>query len=302
MLSIDTLQKARRVLGSVRGLRFSRAPLLDVSDRIGLLTVTVGLRDVGVFGVGETRDEESFDTLRNVLENQGLHCLVSRTIRRSSTNDRLRASIGDLCQAFERVDAVLYEKDREHLLWVFGQADKKEEIERVVEGQVDAGSLLGYPPCCVGEHRDVSIRADCAFAFAIVKAVGADHAAIEKALLEDLKVRVPEEEHASDKRNVSETQERFPFVFHIACSACLSSHESPTAERHREHEAATIQVDRGLHRLFGEMSRLEIRIHRLMDEGQSKGEGAGQFDKSEEDLMRKLFYDRDRLYNRILNG
>lgn len=98
MLLLEAVQKARRVLGSVRGVQFSEVPVIDVSDRAALLTVVAGLREVAAFGFGDKNNSHDLEALEKIVEQQGLHCLVTRRIRHNSTNDRLRDIIGDLCQ------------------------------------------------------------------------------------------------------------------------------------------------------------------------------------------------------------
>jgi hypothetical protein len=115
----------------------------------------------------------------------------------------------------------------------------------------------------VKENRDYSVRSQRSFARAIVKAVGDDPAAVERALREDLEVHIPDEEGA--------------FVFHVACDACLASDQSPTAEKNRGYEAATLQVDRNLHRLWIEMAKIETERHRIFDEaGVPSGRCSGE--------------------------
>jgi hypothetical protein len=53
MVPTEQIQFARRVLGSVRTIRFSEEPTTDVRDRLALLTVAAGLRNLAAFGFAE---------------------------------------------------------------------------------------------------------------------------------------------------------------------------------------------------------------------------------------------------------
>jgi hypothetical protein len=121
--------------------------------------------------------------------------------------------------------------------------------------------------------------------------------AVERALREDLEVEIP----ASNDPNIPNTQERFPFVFHIACDACIASDQSSTAEKNREYEPAALQFDRAFHRVFLQLARVEAEIHGIIDDAEERGLASGELDEVTNERLQKLFRDRDRIHRRILN-
>ena len=76
MVPTEMIQNARRVLGSVRAIRLSEEPTIDVLDRLGLLTVVSGLRNAAAFGFAESNNGAAIEILSGILSSQGLCCLV----------------------------------------------------------------------------------------------------------------------------------------------------------------------------------------------------------------------------------
>ncbi len=299
MVSTEAIQEARRILGSVRKLRLSDEPRMDIVDRLGLLTLAAGLRDVAAFGFAERNNEAKLAAVQKVLTAQGLRCLMTPQVRHVS-KERLRDAIGDLFRVFDRLDAESYSQHTGKLLWAFREARQEEQIRSAVEGRIDSGLVLGYPRCCVEFHDLGQARFDRAFATATIDAVGTDPTAVERALREDLEVEL--EGDPGDMRNIGRSEERFPFVQHIACDECLSSEDSPTAVLNRAYSELARQFDQRFHRLSGEMVNVEVRIDRLLEEAEKKGNRPGKLAEPFRTQLESLFEERDRLYSRILEA
>src|SRR5262249_53695075 len=70
------LDRARRLHGELRGVRLSNMPLVDLRDRVSVLTVAAGLRPVGVLeGSGV-----QLELAREVLINHGLFTIKTRGV------------------------------------------------------------------------------------------------------------------------------------------------------------------------------------------------------------------------------
>lgn len=302
VLPKEAMQRARRVLWSIRATPLSDVSLIDVSDRVALLTVVVGLRDVAAFGFGGQDNGPQLTGMGKIIDSHGLHCLVTPFIRDRTINESLKDVVGNLSEVFKRVDADSDAKNPGRLLWVCRNPAKFDEIRAAVDGKVDAGVLLEYPPCCIERHQDSLVRSQRAFATAIVRAVGNDATAVERALREDLEVHIPDEEQVFDNSNVPSTHEHFPFVFHVACDACIASDQSPTAQKNRDYEAAVLQFDRTFHHLFTEMVRIYAEIHRIGDEAEAHGIASDWLDQSTNERLQKLIGDAERIHRRILNA
>jgi hypothetical protein len=67
MIPPEVIQYARRVLGSVRKVRFSDEPMIDIQDRLALLTVVSELRTIAAFGFAEKENGGRIETLRSIL-------------------------------------------------------------------------------------------------------------------------------------------------------------------------------------------------------------------------------------------
>ncbi len=197
-------------------MQFDEIPLIDVSDRLALLTVIVSLRDVAAFGFGDRDNGQRLTALGKIIDGHGLHSLITPFIRDRAVDESLKDVVGNLDEVFKRVDADSDAKNPGRLLWVCRNLAKFDEIMAVVEGQADVGILLAYPPCCVERNRDDLIRAKRAFATRIVRAVGKAAAAVERALREDLEVEIP----ASNDPNIPNTQERIAAKVAVKSALC----------------------------------------------------------------------------------
>ena len=80
MPSIEELQRARRVLGSVRHVRFDDIKHIDVTERFGLVTVAAGVRDVAAFGFTTQNNDAQLGQLKEILDRHGLLSHMTRQI------------------------------------------------------------------------------------------------------------------------------------------------------------------------------------------------------------------------------
>src|SRR5713101_6533974 len=98
------LEKARAILQSTRLLRFDEHPSVDLRDRLGLLTVVTGLREVAAFGFAERRNEGRLRALKDVLNSQGMSTQMTRQVLHASRHGSLDIS-QELVEVFDRIDA-----------------------------------------------------------------------------------------------------------------------------------------------------------------------------------------------------
>jgi hypothetical protein len=299
MVSTETIQYARRVLGSVRRIPFSDEPMIEVADHLALLTVVSGVRPIGAFGFAEKGNGERLEMLREILVGQRLNCVITKQIPH---RDRrvLRDAIGDLAEVWERIDA---ESDARHtgrLLWVYQKPEMEEQIKKALDRQLEVGLLLGYPPCCVEAHEATQARFERAFAAAIVAAVGTDPGAVERALREDHKVQI--EGDPTDSENMRRTDALYPFVFHVACNSCLSSDDSPSAKLNREYGALARQYDQAFHHWFQEMAKIGVEIGQVILEAEKQNLRPDELKEPLRSQLRELFDRRDRIYVHIVGS
>jgi hypothetical protein len=255
-------EKASVILAATRAARFSDEPAIDLKDRLGLLTVLVGLRDVAAFGFAEQGNEGRLRELRDILNNHGVVTYLSRQIRSSS--EHLPSNISaELSQVFDQVDADDSENDSGRLLWVFQSARLRGDVKRAVRGEILSGTLLAYPECCVEADRRGKLIVDAAFRKAYVELAKDDPLVLKRALKEDRPVHLALDEPVGG--DVPGTDRRFPFVHHIACAACLDSEDSPSALLNAKYEQMAKEVEPNLHVALVEMAKASVEIADIAD-------------------------------------
>lgn len=173
------------------------------------------------------------------------------------------------------------------------------EIRRAVNGELEAGTLLGYPDCCVAQRQARGLRYKQAFSKAIIDAVGTDPKAVERALREDLRVPIPSGTVLDP--NIQRTDEQFPFVQHIACDSCLASDHSPSAQLNRVYEELAREIAPALHRVIREMGAVEAKIGRITDAAKSQGLTPQLLEHETREQLDSLLRDRDRIYAELFS-
>lgn len=111
-------ERARNIYRSVRTIRIDSEPSTDVRDRLGLLTVIVGLREVAAFGFGEHDNEGQLRSLKDRLGNYGVFSQITCQVRPSSHED-LADITSKLVDVFDQVHAESYRTNSGRLLWAF---------------------------------------------------------------------------------------------------------------------------------------------------------------------------------------
>jgi hypothetical protein len=295
MLTLENVQRARRVLGQVRALRLNEANYIDLSDRLGLASVVLGLRTVAGFGFAEHNDGKAYDGLREVLSRNGLQVWVTASVDAPPAPGGLSPQLVELFEAIDR------ELDREQsargdLLWVSSSEAALSEIHEVVAGRTASGVLLGYPECCVKRRDNAAVEGTAHFRKAIIEVVGIDPKAIERALRENLKVPIP----FDPDQGASATAEKYPFVFHIACQECLSNEDSPTANLNKLFEDAARRVDRSLWQGIIDMAEVEAKIVHVISEAEVRGVGPGKLEPAVRARLDELYRQTDRIRARAI--
>jgi hypothetical protein len=130
-------------------------------------------------------------------------------------------------------------------LWI---CDRPATRTLVREEAEPIGMLLDYPAGCVeADERDKrDVRR--AFETAIVKRAGGDPDLVRRAIREDWKVELPA---AVDEQlrglQIQSSISRFPFVFHVACTACLADpHDSPSGRLNDRYREFTTELSRAI--------------------------------------------------------
>jgi hypothetical protein len=154
----------------------------------------------------------------------------------------------DLNPLLRLLDEVQTPNAGQRVLWFCANKDDRKGLKGSVLTKREAGTLLGYPSCCVEFQVENDAKSDIAFMNALTNRVGGDEQAILRASKEDLKVEIPDDVHKVE--NVPRTDAQFPFVMHVACDSCLGSDDSPSAGLNASYQALARYLDPALEQLI----------------------------------------------------
>jgi hypothetical protein len=291
------VESARTILQVTRTFRFDEHAAVDLRDRLGLLTVVVGLREVAAFGFAERANEEGLRALKNVLSKHGLPTQMTRQVRPVSYHRSLGIS-SELAESFDRIDAESYENDPGRLLWVCRSPKTREQIKRAVSREIATGTLLGYPKCCVEEDlRDKLLQGE-AFCKAIVTATKNETGPLERAMRENLEVELALDSPLGC--DMVATEERFPFVQHIACRSCLSSGDSPSSRLNLKYEQLAHETAADFHTALTEMAKATVSIGRIIEAAESRGLSKETLESEANRQLQNLFRDQENILSKFL--
>ena len=223
-------RKAKKEWRAVSGVLLNDDPRLDANEHVGLLTVIAGARQVAVFlDIAEEDREKLIPLLREVR----LTPLVA--MGPEPVHDWQSPHPPEITSIFR-------ERNPTSALWVCRDQEAARTIAKGVD-QITAGLLLGYPRCCIDAHQQEKAAFEDAVVRGWIRELGPDPLAIAQAWRQGRKVRIDFESPERIPRSESE----FPFVQHIACEACLTPGDTPTALLNIEYEKLIAEIDPGLH-------------------------------------------------------
>jgi len=232
--------KPSEALNKIEDLRFSSIAYEQHLSALAIIAVLGGIRPAFMC------DEIEFlEECKEAGRRLGLHVLVTKR----APTERYRIRKPNVPPSF--IDAFHgggSDKEK-RAVWLFKEAGTSERISRAVSGQLDEGSVLGYPDCCTKEYEEERAKLVETVYQQIVERYQAktDEEAV-KILLTDPPFRV-------QKTLVRESFGRFPYISHIACSACISGRSAESSRLNRELRKLSEEV--GLkERVIGAMTDL----------------------------------------------
>jgi hypothetical protein len=237
-LSFD-VDKASRVYRATHSLAFADIPVVDMKDRLSVITVAAGLRRVGVLETWGQR----LPQIRERMISTGLATSVATCVW-SSIERPVDTPHWEVLQALDELRVAGKPK---HVMWFYPNPKEREQQRRRNFTQQQAGVLLQYPPCCIAFESAVMSRLPEAQLQSLVGEIGADNAKLmgrlrRNAKLDSPKIPLPD--------NGLRTEQRLPFALHVACDACLSDSESPSAVVNAQYSELVRNLDAALHALF----------------------------------------------------
>lgn len=246
------IDKARLLYQATKNIRLADIPFIDFKDRLCIAAVAADFRPISVLE-GEGLQLER---VKDVLINHGLHTLVTNGVWNKRDVPEQHPYSRQLLFLHE-----FNNRSKARVVWITGTKDQRNDLKATSRNELEVGLLLGYPVCCVEDNCSRSAKHAEQFVTALVKKVGDDQKAFEKAIRDDTRVDVEE----LDMSNVPDTEIKFPFALHVACRACLDSDSSPSARLNKEYEEFAKQLDVKFHESVLEVSAI-IKKHSQDDE------------------------------------
>jgi hypothetical protein len=246
------VDKARLLYQATKHIQLADVPFIDFKDRLCLAAVATGLRPVTVLEA----DGLQLERVKDVLINHGLHTLVTNGVWNKNEVPEQHPCRKQLLFLHE-----FNNRSKARVLWITGTKEQRNDLKSTSRSELEAGLLLGYPICCVEDSLSRSAKHSEQFVAALIKEVGDDQKAFEKAIRDDTRVDVEQ----LDMSNVPDTEIKFPFAIHVACRACLDSDNSPSATLNKEYEELAKQLDVKFHESILEVSAI-IKKHTHDDE------------------------------------
>jgi hypothetical protein len=232
--STSHLDRAQRLHEAFRRIQLSNMPLVDLRDRVSLITVAAGLRSCGVLDGSGVQ----LELAREVLINHGL--LTWKTIGVWSKTEVPREYFRP--ELFLFLSNVV-NQNAPTVLWFCTDREERRRLKASSQTGSDAGRLLDYPLCCVSARMKTEATYRIAILNAIIQKVSDDDELVKRAILNGERVTVSSD-HVS---LVTLSNEKFPFISHVACADCCENGRSPSALLDEQYGALTKEIDPALH-------------------------------------------------------
>lgn len=236
------LDRARLLHEDLRRVQLSDMPLVDLRDRVSILTVAAGLRPIGVLEGSGVQLEPA----REVMINRGL-----LTLKTKGVWSKVEAP-----EEYPHPELFLFLSNLSNqkarpALW-FCAGEQRRSLKAYSQTGSDAGRLLGYPVCCVSERVKSEAGYRIAILDALIQKVGNDIELVKKAILSGERVNV-----SSDRLSlVSLSNAKFPFISHVACAECCRNDGSASALLDEQYGLLTKKVDPALHNAVARVAKL----------------------------------------------
>src|SRR5579871_1303260 len=228
-----------RLYENCRGIPLDDDCWMDAHERVGLLTVIVGAREVALFlGI----DESDRSRLGRVFRHSAFTTVTGPAPTTAYTWETTYPP---------PIVTLFRKRDPKSALWLCRNLKVATSLTRPAD-QITVGRLLGYPECCIGAHQVTKGIFESAVIAAYIRACGEDAEQIADALVKNRKVEM---KWKHDKC-LSRATARFPFVQHVACEECLTSESSPSGLMNSAYGQLVEELD---HHLYDYVLRIAER-------------------------------------------
>jgi hypothetical protein len=233
------IAKARRIFQATRSLLYADIPAIDLKDRVSVFTVAAGMRSIGVL---ETWGQW-LPRLRDAMITHGLFTSVGTSVW-SAIERPLDYPYRNVLLS---LDAKRVAGKPKHVLWVYASKQQRDQYRQVELTQQRAGAILGYPACCIEFESSIMARLPEAQLQKLIGEVGGEAANLMAALRRTKEISV---ERLPLPDNALRTEQKMPFVLHVACNSCLDDNQSPSALLNTQYGDLVREIDSGLFSLM----------------------------------------------------
>lgn len=207
----------------------------DLKNKLALITVYTDDKEVFLY---ETNSIKKIKRLGKICKSHNLQTVVTRfpsrpLVRRPKVP---KYFIEDFLE-FSLRDRTGY-----RALWVYKDNSIMDRINRSLQSEKEVGILLGYPACCVEEYVEDKVQG-MEIIFAALKKKAKTREEIRQLLYADVELQI----ELPGWNLVDKTNMQFPFVFHVACKACLSGKSNASMIQNTRYEEIALNVSKRLH-------------------------------------------------------
>jgi len=214
---MTNIKVPRRIIKKILRAETNRVPFIDMKNKLEIFAVKERLKPAYA-GSRDLKDidltvSDNLPRLRQIARIVGLKCMQTNAPPLYfSKHPNVTSEFLD----------TFYNRTDTDVLWIYDNSKIKLKIHKCISGELNEGYILGYPKCCIRWHEERRVLE------------------IESAFLQN----VEKFQKIMDK-HVLETYDKYPFVPHWACSACLSGASKRTEKlNHKYRElAASISHD-----------------------------------------------------------
>lgn len=211
----------RRTIKKILRVKTNNIPSFDVKNKLEIFAVKEGLKPA----YAGSRNLEDVDSI--VSDNLPMLKQITKIVGLKSmqTNapplyfSRQPNVASDFLNAF-------YNQEDTDVLWIYDDPEIKQRIRRCISGELNEGYLLGYPECCIKWHEERRVLE------------------IESAFLQNI-----EEFQKIMDKHVLATYEKYPFVSHWACAACLSGRSRRTEKLNHKYRELALSISQDFEKI-----------------------------------------------------
>lgn len=215
----------KSVIKALRPLQISPSPTEDLRNKLEIVAVKAAVKPA-FFGLPS--ETETLTALKNLSKKIGLISKITRLppvfVSRAPT----------VPSAFFNVWA---KTNGRKGIWLYRTRYVETSIELCLKGKLNEGYILGYPECCIKWHEEMRVQ-DAEQHYEKVQqklnkdplAFNVIYASTERELYRGLlsNLEMSESFPLEVSEHLAETNKKYPFVDHIACTQCLTGSSQKT--------------------------------------------------------------------------